>query len=59
VQTARYADKEIKSFPKATNGLASLSNVKKNGIINNYSSQAAKNTSSFKLNSMLEINKMF
>ena len=59
VQTARYKDKSVGSFSQPINGLNSLVSVKKPGIINNYSSIAAKNTSSFRMNSMLEINKMF
>jgi hypothetical protein len=58
-QTARYSDKKMTSFPEPMNGINSLASVKKSGIINNYSSLAAKNTSSFRMNSMLEINKMF
>lgn len=59
VQTARYKDKTIGSFPKYNNGANSFANIKKSGIINNKSSMPAKNTSSFTLNSMLKINKLF
>ncbi len=59
VQTARYKDKSMGPFPQPINGLNSLASVKKPGIISNYSSIAAKNSSSFRMNSMLEINKMF
>lgn len=58
-QQARYKDKTIKNFTSPTNGIGSLANVKKSGIITNYSSRAAKNSSTFKLNSMLDINKLF
>lgn len=59
IQSARYKDKSLGSINTPINGLNSLASVKKPGIINNYSSIAAKNTSSFRMNSMLELNKMF
>jgi len=58
-QQARYTDKTIKNFNGSTNGINSLANFKRPGIITNYSSSAAKNSSTFRLNSMLDINKLF
>ena len=58
-QKARYSKKQIAQISQAQNGLSSLSSFKQNGIINNYSSIAASNTSAFKLNNMLQTNKFF
>ena len=59
IQKARYTKKQIAQIAQSQNGLSSLSSFKSSGIINNYSSIAASNTSAFKLNNMLETNKFF
>lgn len=59
VQKARYTKREIAQIAQNQNGFSSLPSFKLSGTMSNYSSIAAKNTSAFKMNTMLETNKFF
>lgn len=59
IQKARYNKKFVNSIAQNTNNSFNFTSFKKTGTITNYSSIAAANTSAFKINSMLEVNKYF
>ena len=59
IQKARYSKKFVNSIAQSMNAASNFTPFKKSGTINNYSSIVASNTSAFKLNGMLEVNKYF